>query len=193
MKVYTSNPIIIDKEKVSPRDYYSNASADVSVDMKYLPEEAVSADDLKVLTKYPVILNGSDISPRDYYSNTTGPVLTPETLASLQTMSAQTGKEPTAAQKDAAKQQGLFWDNLKKGWQSFSNSDTGKQLLGQIDSTLTARRESKYGTTPSGGYAPSEQAAPKPETLSTTAKVLLIGGGVLVAGLLIYSIVAKGK
>lgn len=193
MNVKTKNPIIIDGAKASPGDYYANAAGDVSVDYDYLPIEEVSADDVKVITKYPVILNGSDISPRDYYSNLAGvPAISTENLAALQEMAKKSGSAPSAKDQQAAKDKGLFWDNLKKSWQAFSQSDTGKVAIAQIDAALTARREAKYGSGQGGAYLPSEQAAPKSEPMSTTTKVLLIGGGILVAGLIIYSIVAKG-
>jgi hypothetical protein len=57
---------------------------------------------------------------------------------------------------------------------------------------LTARREAKYGSGQGGAYLPPDQQKPKSEPMSTTTKVLLIGGGILVAGLIVYSIVAKG-
>lgn len=194
MNIKTSNPIIIDKTKVSPSDYFSSATGDITVDYDFLPEEIISSDDVRVTTKYPVILNGSDISPRDYYSSITGvPSLDPATLAALQEMSAKTGKAPSSKDQAAAKEKGLFWDNLKKSWQAFSTSDAGKMAIAQIDSALTARREAKYGSGQGGAMLPSDQAAPKSEGMSTTTKVLLIGGGVLVAGLIIYSVVAKGK
>jgi len=193
MKVKTSNPIIIDKTKVSPSDYFSSATGGASVDYDFLPEEIISSDDVRVTTKYPVILNGSDISPRDYYSNITGvPSLDPKTLAAIEEYAKKTGSAPSAKDQAAAKEKGVFWDNAKKAWKAFADSDAGKAAIAQIDSALTARREAKYGSGQGGAMLLSDQA-PKSEPMSTTAKALLIGGGVIVVGLIIYSVVAKGK
>ena len=190
MKVLTKNPVVVNGRDVSPNDYYSSAAGDVAVDFDYLPTEEVTADDLKVVTKYPIVLDGADISPRDYYSNAAGvPALSPTTLAALQEMSAKTGKEPSAKDQAAAKEKGLFWDNLKKSWQAFSTSDAGKLALNQIDAALTARREAKYGSGQGGAYLPSDQAGAGTQSapMSTTTKVLLIGGGLVVVGLILYS------
>lgn len=194
MKVKTSNPIIIDKTKVSPSDYFSSATGGTTVDYDFLPEEIISSDDVRVTTKYPVILNGSDISPRDYYSNATGvPSLDPATLAAIEEAAKKTGSAPSAKDQAAAKEKGVFWDNAKKAWKAFADSDAGKVAISQIDAALTARREAKYGSGQGGAMLPSDQAALKSEPMSSTAKALLIGGGVIVAGLIIYSVVAKGK
>jgi hypothetical protein len=196
MNIKTKNPVIIDKQKVSPKDYYANASGDVSVDFKYLPTEEVSAGDIKVITKYPVVLDGSDISPKDYYVNASGSItsafLTPEQLAALEARAKQTGTSPSKKDQDAAKEKGVFWDNLAKSWQSFTQSDVGKTTISQIDAALTARREAKYGSGQGGAFFPEQTAGQQAQApMSTTTKVLLVGGGLLVAGLIVYAIVKR--
>ena len=192
MKVKTSYPVIIDGKDISPRDYYSSASGDVSVDMQFLPEEEITVGDIGVITKYPVILDGSDISPRDYYSNATGQ-LDPAAIAQAAEQYQKSGKAPSSSAQKAAKEKGLFWDKLKGTWQSFSNSQTGQVALQQVDAYLTARRDAKFGTS-SGGFAPTEATSAAPtEPMSKGAKIALIAGGIVVAGLIVYSIVAGGK
>jgi hypothetical protein len=193
VKVVTKYPVVLDGSDISPRDYYANATGDVDVDMDYLPTEEVTAGDIKVVTKYPVILDGRDVSPRDYYSNVSGaPILSPEALAAIEKISKETGKQPTTAEKDAAKQKGVFWDNAKQAWQSFAQSDLGKMTIAQVDAALTARREARYGAGQGGAFFPEQQQTQTQTGMSTTTKVLLIGGGLLVVGLIVYAI-AKGS
>lgn len=199
MNVITKNPVIVDGENVSSKDYYSNADSNVSVDMEYIPEEQVTTDGITVSTKYPIVLNGSEVSPRSYYSNAVGQqsvidAFFASNLAAAQEQAKKTGSKPTTQQQEQAKEKGVFWDNVKKSWQSFTNSETGKMALAQIDAAITARREAKYGTT--FGSLPTDEISrggqPTSEPMSTTTKVLLIGGGLLVVGLIVYSMVVKG-
>jgi len=194
VKVVTKYPVVLDGSDISPRDYYANATGEVDVDMDYLPTEEVTAGDIKVVTKYPVILDGTEVSPRDYYSNfsSSSMFLTPEQLAALEKKSKETGKQPSTAEKDAAKQKGVFWDNAKQAWQSFAQSDIGKMTIAQVDAALTARREAKYGSGQGGAFFPEQQQTQTQTGMSTTTKVLLIGGGLLVVGLIVYAI-AKGS
>lgn len=66
--------------------------------------------------------------------------------------------------------------------------DWGKILTGATtlaSSYLTFRASTRPGA------APTPSAAPQPTGMSKTTKTLLIGGGILVAGLLIYSLTKK--
>ena len=195
MNIKTSSPVIIDGKNISPSDYYSNASDDVSVDMQFLPQEEVVIGDIAIKTKYPVILDGNDISPRDYYSNASG-ISSQIDLAAIAQAAEQyqkSGAAPSTQAQKAAKDKGLFWDKAKGAWQSFSTSQTGQVALQQLDSYLTARRDAKFGTS-SGGYIGAEQTASAPSApMSKGAKIALIAGGILVAGLIVYSIVTSGK
>ena len=196
MNIKTSSPVIIDGKNISPSDYYSNASGDVSVDMQFLPEEEVTVGDIAIKTKYPVILDGNDISPRDYYSNASG-ISSQIDLAAIAQAAEQykkSGTTPSTQAQKAAKDKGLFWDKAKGAWQSFSTSQTGQVALQQLDSYLTARRDAKFGTSSGGGFMPSEQATTAPnQPMSKGAKIALIAGGILIAGLIVYSIVVSGK
>jgi len=197
MKVKTSYPVIIDGKDISPRDYYSSASGDVSVDMQFLPEEEITADDVKVVTKYPIILDGTDVSPRDYYSNIGGGTYGQLDLASIAKAAEQyqkSGTTPSSKDQNKAKEKGLFWDKAKGAWQSFSNSQTGQIALQQLDAYLTARRDSKFGTSSTGGSLVDDTTKKKDdEPMSKGAKIALIAGGIVVIGLIVYSIVASGK
>lgn len=196
MKIKTSYPVIIDGKDISPRDYYSSASGDFLVDMDFVPQEEVTADGVKVSTKYPVILDGSDISPRDYYSSISG-VYGQVDLASIAQAAEQykkSGTSPSTQAQKAAKDKGLFWDKAKGAWQSFSNSQTGQVALQQLDAYLTARRDARFGTSSSGGFMPAEQATTAPsQPMSRGTKIALIAGGIVVVGLIVYSIIAGGK
>jgi len=193
MNVKTKNPIVIDGVKASPKEYYSNAVGDVDVDYEFLPTEEVTAGDIKVVTKYPIVLDGTDVSPRDYYSNFNwGKKRKDKSIDDL-AKSVETGSADEAT-KRKAKEKGLFWDNAKKNWQSFTQSDAGKLALSQIDAALTARREARYGAGQGGAILPEGDSSVTPQgdqKMSTTAKVLLIGGGLLVVGLIVYSVFAK--
>lgn len=195
MKVLTKNPIVLNGNDISPRDYYSNATSDVAVDFDYLPTEEISADDVKVITKYPIVLDGNDISPRDYYSNLPGDetiTLKPKPSQQLpQTIydsALNPDKKPSKSTQDEAKKRGLFWDNAKKSWQAFSQSEAGKMALAQLDAALTARREARFGAGQGGGFTQTDtNNTQKDEEMSLTTKILLIGGGLIVVGLIIYS------
>lgn len=197
MKIKTSYPVIIDGKDISPSDYYSSASGDFLVDMDFVPQEEVTADGVKVSTKYPVILDGTDISPRDYYSNLGGGTYGQLNLAEIAKAAEQyqkSGTTPSSKDQNKAKEKGLFWDKAKGAWQSFSNSQTGQVALQQLDAYLTARRDARFGTSSGGGFIPAQQAsADSNEPMSRGTKIALIAGGIVVVGLIVYSIVAGGK
>ena len=197
MNIKTTNPVIVDEVKVSPNDYFSNAVGDIAVDYEYLPTEEVTAGDIKVVTKYPIILDGSDVSPKDYYSNFWGRNKKKKTdadkLAEATENAQKTGQAPSTADQNVAKQKGLFWDNLKKSWTTFSNSEAGKMALAQVDAALTARRETRFGAGQGGGFISPDTITPEQpsQPMSATTKILLIGGGLLVVGLIVYSVISS--
>ena len=198
MNIKTSYPVIIDGKDISPRDYYSSVSDEMPVNMDFIPQEEVTADGVKVMTKYPVILDGTDISPRDYYSNVGGGTYGQLDLAAIAKAAEQyqkSGTSPSSKDQNKAKEKGLFWDKAKGAWQSFSNSPAGQTALQQIDAYLTARRDSKFGTSSGGGASVTTQstADASAQPMSKGAKIALIAGGIVVAGLIVYAIVAGGK
>ena len=67
--------------------------------------------------------------------------------------------------------------------------DWGKILEGTA--TLASSYFSFRASQNKPGAAPTPAAAPQPTGMSNTTKTLLIGGGILVAGLLIYSLTKK--
>lgn len=196
MNIKTSYPVIIDGKDISPRDYYSSASGDVSVDMQFLPKEEVTVGDIAVKTKYPVILDGTDVSPRDYYSNLGGGTYGQLNLAEIAKAAEQyqkSGTTPSTQAQNTAKEKGLFWDKAKGAWQSFSNSPVGQTALQQLDAYLTAKRDSKYGSSQGAPILDDKNKKEENQPMSKGAKIALIAGGIVVLGLIVYSIIAGGK
>jgi hypothetical protein len=172
MNIKTPYPVIIDNEKLSPSDYYSNAAGTST-------PENYTAGDISVTTAYPVVIDGTDVSSKDYYANADGAT-------------------PSMADQAAAKQKGLFWDRTKGAWSKITNSPGAQFALEKVAEYLKLKQGGGYAG--GGGYTgaipdstPTPTPTETPQPMSKTAKIILIGGGVLVVGLVLVGIFAKKK
>lgn len=167
MNIKTSYPVIIDNEKLSPSDYYSNAAGTST-------PENYTAGDVSVTTAYPVVIDGSDVSPNDYYANADG--------------------EPSMPDQAAAKQKGLFWDKTKGAWAKISNSPGAQFALEKVAEFMKMKQGGGFGGGYTGGLpdsTPTPAPAPASEPMSKTTKIVLIVGGVLVVGLVVLGLLSK--
>lgn len=101
--------------------------------------------------------------------------------------------EPTKEEQDAKAKEGKFWNVLKGGWDSFTKSSSGQIILDSATNYIA----NKFG-----GTAYSQQGAglddtppaddkAKDEPMSKTTKYVLIGGGVLLVGIILYNVLSK--
>lgn len=201
MKVLTSYPVIINKEKISPSDYYSCATGDTDS-----PEKEYSVGGMTIKTNYPVIMDETNVSPLDYYSSYTGSQeksikdlmakgsnreeaiqilkLGPDTSSSTSTSSSST----TSATK------GRFWDKVKGAWVNVKNSPAAQFALQQAGAYIANRQTGGGGT--GGDFSAQSSVAPvepKQAPMSKTTKILLISGGVVVVGLILYAVLSGDK
>jgi hypothetical protein len=97
--------------------------------------------------------------------------------------------EPTKEEQEAKIKEGKFWDVLKGSWQSFSQSPSGMIVLDSATNYVVNKLGGSSFTPPPGGEnvtdGPKNEDENKP--MSKTTKILLIGGGVVVLGLIIYA------
>ena len=103
---------------------------------------------------------------------------------------------PTAAEQvDKAKKEGKFWNGLKGGWEKFKVTENG-QIVVNSAMALLLNKLGGAGTTAPTDTAPtadgnSNEKLNGKQPMSKTTKTILMVGGVLVIGLIIYSIVKK--
>jgi len=100
--------------------------------------------------------------------------------------------EPSAADQDAKAKEGKFWNVLKGGWDSFSKSSSGQVILDSATNYLSNKLGGNSFSQPGteGGDVPPS-APPADEPMSKTTKYALIGGGVLLVGIILYSVLSK--
>jgi len=100
--------------------------------------------------------------------------------------------EPPANEQDAKAKEGKFWNVLKGGWDTFTKSPSGQIIL---DSATNYISNKFGGATPTtgGGVDDTPPADDKTtdEPMSKTTKYVLIGGGVLLVGVILYSVLSK--
>jgi len=102
--------------------------------------------------------------------------------------------EPPAAEQDAKAKEGKFWNVLKGGWDTFTKSPSGQIILDSATNYISNRFGGATTTTGTGGGADDTPAADdktKDEPMSKTTKYVLIGGGVLLVGVILYSVLSK--
>jgi hypothetical protein len=100
--------------------------------------------------------------------------------------------EPPAAEQDAKAKEGKFWNVLKGGWDSFSKSSSGQILLDTATNYLSNKLGANTAAQGGGGAVDdTPPPPPAPEPMSKTTKIALIGGGVLLVGIILYSVLRK--
>ncbi len=100
--------------------------------------------------------------------------------------------EPSASEQDAKAKEGKFWNVLKGGWESFSKSTSGQIILDSATNYISNKLGGNLGVEQGGGGVDdTPPAPPADEPMSKTTKYALIGGGVLLVGIILYSVLSK--
>ena len=100
--------------------------------------------------------------------------------------------EPSAAEQDVKAKEGKFWNVLKGGWEGFSKSQSGQIILDSATNYISNRFGGNLGAEQGGGGVDDTPPAPPAgEPMSKTTKYALIGGGVLLVGIILYSVLSK--
>lgn len=221
MEVKTINPILVDPTDTNVNGYLGNSvvnldlkgqGQDVNVgDFVVKGTNPVFVGDTEAsrnefLYSEPVELNGETLTPNDefLYSLATGDErkarrqgrrATRKTTATMEEIKANLQDVPggpTKGEQEAKLKEGKFWNGVKGGWDSFKTSPSGQILIDSVTNYLSNKLGGNSFSQP-GGEAPID--APKtgdePKPMSATTKYVLIGVGVLLVGIIIYSATKK--
>ena len=133
---------------------------------------------MKVTTAYPVYIDGKRISENNDWISDEDFSYLPDTPAGATTPT------PTAAEQATAATKGLQWDKVK-GWIQ-KGAEVGKStgIFDWVGNQLGIGKKKK--TEPAPAPAPVSTKPPKAEGGMSTKTMLLIGGGVLAVGALVY-------
>lgn len=214
MEVKTINPILVDPTDANVNGYLNNSV--VNIDLKGQAQD-VNVGDFVVkgtnpvfvgdteasrnefLFAEPVELDGETLTPNDefLYSNVTGKEqrrIEREMRRKAREKANQTtpgNGEPPASEQDAKAKEGKFWNVLKGGWESFSKSSSGQIILDSATNYISNKLGGTAYSQP-GGEAPVEPKKEDEATpMSATTKYVLIGAGVLLLGIVVYSLTKK--
>lgn len=155
----------------------------------------------------PVVLDGETLTPNDefLYSNLTSEERrarrqgrratrkTTATMAEIQANLQDIPGGPTKGEQEAKLKEGKFWNAVKGGWDSFKTSPSGQILIDSVTNYLSNKLGGNSFSQQGGGFVddtpPKKDDEPKP--MSATTKYVLIGVGVLLVGIIIYSATKK--
>lgn len=201
-------PIDADGETLTPMDEYMYSGRNYS-DGKYDFGEFVNWGDVFENADGVLPAGATRKSPKDRFANVTGEELLGNPYSKPKTNPLQ-GKTispsqftstikdvpggPTAAEQlDKAKKEGKFWNALKGSWDKFKTTDNG-QIIVQSGMALLMSKLGGTGstTTTTDTAPPTTPPADDKKPMTPMTKTLLIGGGVILLGIIIYS-VAKSK
>ena len=168
MEIKTESPVIVDNNKISTINSIVNSP------IKDF-ENSYDAGNLKVTTANPVIYENADIALEEFYSNAPG------------------DKEPSIKEKlDRKAKRKEFWNNAKGKWEKISKSPAAQFALQQ----LAQYQAQKQGIVDGSQNQTKEQITqpttqPESQPMSKGMKITLVVAGVLVVGLIIYSVLSK--
>jgi len=134
---------------------------------------------MKITTAYPVYVNNKRVAGSNDW------------LYVEETPTTATTPTPTPTQVQEMGKKGLQWDKIK-GW-----VQKGKELGQQFGVLDWVKNQLNLGVKPKGRPAPApvpvSTKPPAKEGGISTKTILMIGGGVVVAGLLVWGISKMGK
>jgi hypothetical protein len=213
MEVKTINPILVNPQDPNVNGYVG--SNVVNVDLKG-QEQDVDLGDFVVkgtnpvfvgdreasrnefLYSEPVMLGDKTLTPNDeyLYSNLTAEerrARRQERRISRATANKTTpgNGEPSKAEQDAKAKEGKFWNVLKGGWDSFTKSSSGQIILDSATNYISNKLGGSAYSQPGAGADDTPPAPPVDEPMSKTTKYVLIGGGVLLVGIILYNVLSK--
>lgn len=221
MEVKTINPVLVDPTDTNVNGYLGNKlinldlkgeTQDVNVgDFVVKGTNPVFVGDREAsrnefLFAEPVEFGGETLTPNDefLYSNLTaeerkarrqGRRTNRKTTATVEEIKANLQDipgGPTKAEQEAKLNEGKFWNTVKGGWDNFKKSSSGTILIDSLTNYLSNKLGGNSFTQPGSTEPtpdPTKDTEPKP--MSATTKYLLIGGGVLLLGFIIYSATKK--
>jgi hypothetical protein len=220
MEVKTINPIFLNPEDPTLNGYLGsntvnidlkNQSQDVNVgDFVVKGTNPVFFNDTEqsqnlFLYSEPVMLGNQTLTPNDEYlwSNLTAEERRARretkratrrktaTMEEIQANLQDVPGGPTKGEQEAKLKEGKFWNGVKGGWDSFKTSPSGQILIDSVTNYLSNKLGGNSFSQP-GGEAPAEpKKEDEPKAMSPTTKYVLIGVGVLLVGIIIYSATKK--
>jgi hypothetical protein len=213
MEVKTINPILVNPQDPNVNGYVG--SNVVNLDLKG-QEQDVDLGDFVVkgtnpvfvgdreasrnefLYSEPVMLGDETLTPNDeyLYSNLTSEerrARRQERRISRATANKTTpgNGEPSKEEQDAKAKEGKFWNVLKGGWEGFTKSSSGQIILDSATNYISNKLGGSAYSQPGGGVDVAPPAPPVDEPMSKTTKYVLIGGGVLLVGIILYNVLSK--
>jgi hypothetical protein len=99
--------------------------------------------------------------------------------------------EPSASEQDEKAKEGKFWNVLKGGWEGFTKSPSGQVILDSATNYISNKLGGNSFSQPGGDFSAPPVDEPKAEPMSKTTKYVLIGGGVLLVGVILYNVLSK--
>lgn len=215
MEVKTINPILLNPEDPNVNGYVGSST--VNIDLQGQSQD-VNVGDFVVKGTNPVFVGNQEASRNEFlYSEPVmygDETLTPNDEYLYSNLTAEERKarkqerrisratanktspgkgEPSAAEQDAKAKEGKFWNVLKGGWEGFTKSPSGQVILDSatnyISNKLGGNSFSQPGAEGDGSTPPA--GPPADEPMSKTTKYALIGGGVLLVGIILYSVLSK--
>jgi hypothetical protein len=218
MEVKTINPILLNPEDPNVNGYVGSSS--VNIDLQGQSQD-VNVGDFVVKGTNPVFVGNQEASRNEFlysepvmygdetltpndeylYSNLTAEERRAKrqdrkvnSAAKQKANQSSPGKgEPSAAEQDAKAKEGKFWNVLKGGWEGFTKSPSGQIIVDSATNYLSNRLGgnsfSQPGSEGDGSTPPATPPADEP--MSKTTKYVLIGGGVLLVGIILYNVLSK--
>ncbi len=221
MEVKTINPILVNPQDPNVNGYVGSSSVNIDLQGQsqdvnvgdfvvkgsnpvFVGNQEASRNEF--IYSEPVMLGDETLTPNDeyLYSNLTAEERqgrkqerkisreAARKVAREKANQTAPGKgEPTAAEQDAKAKEGKFWNVLKGGFESFKTSPSGQIILDSATNYLSNKLGGNSFSQPGGDVAAPPADEPKAEPMSKTTKYVLIGGGVLLVGVILYNVLSK--
>lgn len=220
MEVKTSNPVLVNPTDPNVNGYVGNnvinldlkgQAQDVNLgDFVVKGTNPVFVNDREAsrnefLYSEPVELDGETLTPNDefLYSNLTADERRAKRQSKRASRQIATTTEeikqnlqdipggPSKTEQETKLKEGKFWNTIKGGWDSFKTSPSGQILIDSATTYLSNKLGGNSFSQQGGGVDDTPPAPPADEPMSQTTKYVLIGGGVLLVGIILYSVLSK--
>lgn len=221
MEVKTINPILVDPTDTNVNGYLGNSVVNLDLkgetqdvnagDFVIKGTNPVFIDDTEAsrnefLYSEPIELDGETLTPNDefLYSLATGEERrakrqgrraarkTTATMDEIRQNLQDIPGGPTKGEQEAKLKEGKFWNAVKGGWDSFKTSSSGQVLIDSLTNYLSNKLGGNSFSQPGGSVTP--ETTPKtdePQPMSKTTKLVLVGVGLLLVGIIVYSATKK--
>lgn len=187
MKVITGNPIILNGVKQNKSDYY------IGFDSSNSNEVKAFQDWLDIF--YPTWMKGGKLNKGTGYGSF-GPSTRKmqDKIAEFEKVTGKSTtatplvdtKAPTTKEVERQKKLGKVWDASKKAFVFAKEAGILDTLLGKLGVQKPEPAPVQGATQTEVQTETQKNEQPSKEGMSTTTKVILIGGGVLLLGVIIY-------